>query len=164
MFKHLYKGGQSLLFQKLLYVFPCVVVYGWNVVYSIANGVNVHHAAARHQGHVAVGEKLVEQGKGVGFKARRAIILVEFKMANEVVDGLLLFFGSGGSSSNGQLGKHLPRVGTDDVRGITLGKMQAKCCFANTRRSKNNDKCFHITPYYIYRRMMRYLLATIISP
>ena len=85
-------------------------------------------------------------------------------MANEVMDGLLLLFGSSGSSANGQLGKHLPRVGADDVRGITLGKMQAECCFTNTRRSKNNDECFHITPYYIYRRMMRYLLATIISP
>jgi len=44
-----------------------------------------------------------------------------------------LLFGSSGSSANGQLGKHLPRVGADDVRGITLGKMQAECCFTNTR-------------------------------
>ena len=102
--------------KPLLVELPHVVAYGWDVVDAVAYGVDVHHAASRHECHgiVAAVEHLLQQLHDVLLVHGGIVVLVEVERAYEVVPHPGHLFGGWRRRAYGHASVNLPRVGVDD--------------------------------------------------
>lgn len=92
----LHEGSQSLVFETLLHPQSCLVVDGRDVVDALAYRVYIHHAPAREKEALVTRAILIAtkkslcEGEKVFLVERRAIIIVDVVVADEIMSNLFL--------------------------------------------------------------------------
>ena len=103
-----------------------VGIHGGDVVDAPADGVDIHHRAARQHHGVVAGEEFVEQPQRVRLVLRGTVVVGQPEGAYEIMFHAGQLSGGGGCRADGQVGVELPRVGGEDAGVESFGQAQAK--------------------------------------
>ena len=135
LFQFTEEHRKSFLFQSLIELGAHRFGDGGQRIDAATKGIDIHHAPSAHHKRIVVGKMALTHLQGFFFKACGTIIVGQCKIAHEVMRHACQLCGSWCGSTDGQVGKHLARIGTNDGTMQELSHLQAEFCFSYGSRS-----------------------------